>query len=58
MMKAAMQCLAGAAALFACLVLAALAQPAGRVKIGYCGPLKDIDAVKAAGFDYMEVRTS
>jgi D-psicose/D-tagatose/L-ribulose 3-epimerase len=58
MRKAAMQCLAGAAALFACLVVAALAQPAGRVKIGYCGPIKDIDAVKAAGFDYMEVRTS
>jgi len=29
-----------------------------QVKIGYCGPLKDVDAVKAAGFDYMEVRTS
>ena len=29
-----------------------------RSEIGYCGPLKDIDAVKAAGFDYMEVRTS
>ena len=26
--------------------------------IGYCGPLKDIPAAKAAGFDYMEVRTS
>jgi D-psicose/D-tagatose/L-ribulose 3-epimerase len=26
--------------------------------IGYCGPLKDITAAKAAGFDYMEVRTS
>src|SRR5277367_3678596 len=57
-MKAATQCLAGAAALLACLVLAALAQPQGKVRIGYCGPLKDIDAVKAAGFDYMEVRTS
>jgi D-psicose/D-tagatose/L-ribulose 3-epimerase len=45
-------------ALLACLALALLAQPRGRVKIGYCGPLKDIDAVKAAGFDYMEVRTS
>jgi D-psicose/D-tagatose/L-ribulose 3-epimerase len=38
--------------------LATLAQPANRVRIGYCGPLKDIAAVKAAGFDYMEVRTS
>jgi D-psicose/D-tagatose/L-ribulose 3-epimerase len=57
-MKAAMQRFAGAAALLACLVLAVLAQPQGKVRIGYCGPLKDIDAVKAAGFDYMEVRTS
>jgi D-psicose/D-tagatose/L-ribulose 3-epimerase len=30
----------------------------GKVRIGYCGPLKDIDEAKAAGFDYMEVRTS
>ena len=51
-MKAAMQCFAGAAALLACLVLAAFAQPGQKVRIGYCGPLKDIDAVKAAGFDY------
>src|SRR5580692_5854462 len=57
-MKAAIQCFAGVAALLACLVVAALAQPQGKVRIGYCGPLKDIDAVKAAGFDYMEVRTS
>jgi sugar phosphate isomerase/epimerase len=57
-MKAAMQCFAGVAALLACLVVAALAQPQGKVRIGYCGPLKDLDAVKAAGFDYMEVRTS
>src|SRR6204780_800995 len=57
-MKATMQCFAGAAALLACLVLAAFAQPSQKVRIGYCGPLKDIDAVKAAGFDYMEVRTS
>jgi sugar phosphate isomerase/epimerase len=41
-----------------CAGLAALAQSGGKVRIGYCGPLKDIDAVKAAGFDYMEVRTS
>ena len=57
-MKATMQCFAGAAALLACLVLAAFARPSQKVRIGYCGPLKDIDAVKAAGFDYMEVRTS
>ena len=41
-----------------CAGLAAVAQSGGKVRIGYCGPLKDIDAVKAAGFDYMEVRTS
>ena len=40
------------------LALAAPGKPPGRVKIGYCGPLKDIETVKAAGFDYMEVRTS
>jgi D-psicose/D-tagatose/L-ribulose 3-epimerase len=57
-MKASLQGFAGFMALLACLALVALAEPDGRVKIGYCGPLKDIDAVKAAGFDYMEVRTS
>jgi len=31
---------------------------AGRVQIGYCSQLKEIDAAKAAGFDYIEVRTS
>ena len=41
-----------------CAGLAAVAQSGGKVRIGYCGPLKDIDAVKAAGFDYMEVRSS
>jgi len=38
-------------------VLAAGLKPT-RVQIGYCGPLKDLEAAKAAGFDYMEVRTS
>ena len=28
------------------------------VHIGYCGPIKDIDAAKSAGFDYFELRTS
>jgi D-psicose/D-tagatose/L-ribulose 3-epimerase len=56
--KASMRCFTAIAALLACLVLVTLAQPAGKVKIGYCGALKDIDAVKAAGFDYMEVRVS
>jgi D-psicose/D-tagatose/L-ribulose 3-epimerase len=46
------------AVLLGSLALIALAQPKAKVRIGYCGPLKDIDAVKAAGFDYMEVRTS
>jgi D-psicose/D-tagatose/L-ribulose 3-epimerase len=49
---------AAIAALLACLAMAALPQFGSKVRIGYCGPLKDIDAVKTAGFDYMEVRTS
>lgn len=28
------------------------------LQIGYCGPIKDIDAAKSAGFDYYELRTS
>jgi D-psicose/D-tagatose/L-ribulose 3-epimerase len=35
------------------LLLAVLA-----LQIGYCGPVKDIDAAKTAGFDYFELRTS
>jgi sugar phosphate isomerase/epimerase len=50
--------LAVLATFLVCAGLVALAQGGGKVRIGYCGPLKDIDAVKAAGFDYMEVRTS
>jgi len=57
-MKPRMQCVAVIVALLGCLALVALAQPRAKVRIGYCGPLKDIDDVKAAGFDYMEVRTS
>jgi D-psicose/D-tagatose/L-ribulose 3-epimerase len=57
-MKAKMQCSAVIAALLACLALAAPAQSGTKVKVGYCGPLRDIDAVKAAGFDYMEVHAS
>jgi sugar phosphate isomerase/epimerase len=34
------------------------AAPPSTAGIGYCGPLKDIAVVKAAGFDYIEVRTS
>jgi len=29
-----------------------------KVEVGYCSPLKDLEAVKAAGFDYAELRTS
>ena len=32
--------------------------PALTVPIGYCSSLKEIDAVRAAGFDYVELRTS
>src|SRR5450755_1250509 len=57
-MKSRMQCFTVIVAMLGCLALVALAQPRGRIRIGYCGPLRDIDAVKTAGFDYMEVRTS
>ena len=57
-MKSRMQCFTVIVALLGCLALVALAQSRSKVRIGYCGPLKDIDAVKAAGFEYMEVRTS
>jgi D-psicose/D-tagatose/L-ribulose 3-epimerase len=30
----------------------------GRVQVGYCAKLAEIDAAKAAGFDYVELRTS
>jgi D-psicose/D-tagatose/L-ribulose 3-epimerase len=57
-MKAKMQCLAAVIALLACLAVITRAQSGNKVRVGYCGPLKDIDAIKSAGFDYMEVRTS
>ena len=28
------------------------------LQVGYCGSIKDVDAAKAAGFDYFELRTS
>jgi D-psicose/D-tagatose/L-ribulose 3-epimerase len=34
------------------------AQKTGTVRIGYCGGISDIDAVRAAGFDYIELRTA
>jgi D-psicose/D-tagatose/L-ribulose 3-epimerase len=48
-------------ALLICLALAFLA--AGKsdvpdIRIGYCGAINQIDAVKAAGFDYIDLRTS
>jgi D-psicose/D-tagatose/L-ribulose 3-epimerase len=57
-MRKKVQCLAAMAALMACLAFVAVAQLNHKVRIGYCGPLKDIDAIKAAGFDYIEVRTT
>jgi D-psicose/D-tagatose/L-ribulose 3-epimerase len=49
---------AGLTALLACVMVAVSAQGTPHVKVGYCGALKDIDSVKTAGFDYLEVRTS
>jgi D-psicose/D-tagatose/L-ribulose 3-epimerase len=34
------------------------AQKTGAVRIGYCGGISDIDQVRAAGFDYIELRTA
>jgi D-psicose/D-tagatose/L-ribulose 3-epimerase len=34
------------------------AQKPRTVRIGYCGGISDIDAVRAAGFDYVELRTA
>jgi D-psicose/D-tagatose/L-ribulose 3-epimerase len=34
------------------------AQKTRTVRIGYCGGMSDIDAVRAAGFDYIELRTA
>jgi D-psicose/D-tagatose/L-ribulose 3-epimerase len=33
-------------------------QDAGRVQVGYCATLAELDAAKAAGFDYVELRTT
>jgi D-psicose/D-tagatose/L-ribulose 3-epimerase len=57
-MKTSVKYFAAIAALFACVALGVFAQPTPKVRIGYCGRLQDIDAVKAAGFDYLEVRVS
>jgi sugar phosphate isomerase/epimerase len=57
-MKHGLAICAGAGLLFS-LGLAALAgQDRHRVQVGFCTPLKNIDAAKAAGFDYLELGTS
>jgi sugar phosphate isomerase/epimerase len=58
MQKIASLYIGAAAALLGALLLHALDDAPHAVRIGYCGPLKDIDAAKSAGFDYMEIRTS
>lgn len=40
------------------IALAVAAHAAHAAEVGYCSPLKDLEAVKAAGFDYAELRTS
>src|SRR5262245_25764044 len=40
------------------LLLAAGRSPAAPIPIGYCSTLQEIDAARAAGFDYVELRTS
>jgi D-psicose/D-tagatose/L-ribulose 3-epimerase len=35
-----------------------MAQKARTIRIGYCGGISDIDQVRAAGFDYIELRTA
>jgi D-psicose/D-tagatose/L-ribulose 3-epimerase len=42
----------------ALLLFGSVAQSPHAVQIGYCGGISDIDAVKAAGFDYIELRTA
>jgi D-psicose/D-tagatose/L-ribulose 3-epimerase len=42
----------------ALLFLAAGKSQSPMVRIGLCGPISQIDAAKAAGFDYMDLRTS
>jgi len=49
--------------LFNLCLLSVLFQPPAngkprKIEIGYCGSLKEMDATKAAAFDYMEIRTS
>jgi D-psicose/D-tagatose/L-ribulose 3-epimerase len=55
-MKASLKYLGAFVALLVCLACTVPAQ--SKVRVGYCGRLQDLDAVKAAGFDYLEVRVS
>jgi D-psicose/D-tagatose/L-ribulose 3-epimerase len=43
---------------FALLFAIPAVQKPRTVQIGYCGGISDIDAVRAAGFDYIELRTA
>ena len=45
-------------ALLALLPVGLAASPPGRVQVGYCSTLANVDAAKAAGFDYLELGTS
>ena len=47
-----------AVALLGLLCSADIAGQARKVQVGYCSTLKNIDAAKAAGFDYLELGTS
>jgi sugar phosphate isomerase/epimerase len=47
-----------AVALLTLLCSADIAGQARKVQVGYCSTLKNIDAAKAAGFDYLELGTS
>jgi D-psicose/D-tagatose/L-ribulose 3-epimerase len=47
-----------AAVLLGLLVAQTTGKPAPKVLVGYCSTLKNIDAAKAAGFDYLELGTS
>jgi len=49
---------AGVALLFVLSLAGPSGQDRGRVQVGFCTPLKNIDAAKAAGFDYLELGTS
>ena len=47
-----------AVALLGLLCSADVAGQARKVQVGYCTPLRNIDAAKAAGFEYLELGTS